>query len=251
VPTACRPSLGNDMPRQKYLPHFAHLRYSIGALMLQERPEFCAAIGKCVGFWSFVDNEMGNLFSLVLGTDSEAALAVFLWLRRMRSQIELTKLAPEYKLTDPEELRVCKALLRRYGSLEGERNDLAHGCYGIAPDNPSILFWIAVQEHVHFQTDALSKEAKWQMDADRHARLKDKLYVYRQPDFDALYRDMEEFWRAVFYFNGYLRDRKNPQRVAEFQQLCARWLPPNSHLLIRNLYAKWLFFRCPQYCPCA
>lgn len=208
------------MPRQKYLPHFSHLGYSMGALMLKERAEFCTSIGKCIGFWSFVDNEMANLFSLVLGTESEAALAVFLSLRRSQNQIRTTSIAAKHVLSDPE-LKVCEALLRRYAELESERNDLAHGCYGICPDDQTILFWISVDEHVHFQTDVLSKEAKGRFDADRHAKLKEKLYVYRQGDFDRLYGDMEEFWSAAFYFNGYLRDRENPGRLAEFQKLCA------------------------------
>lgn len=221
------------MPRQKYLPHFSHLRYEIGALMLKERPEFCGAIGKCIGFWSFVDNEIGNLFSLVLGTESEAELAVFLSLRRSHAQIKTTSIAAMHALVDPE-LKACEALLKRYAELEAERNDLAHGCYGICPDDEGVLFWIGVDDHVHFQTDVLSKESKGKFDADRHARLKKKLYVYRQSDFDRLYEDMEEFWWAIFYFNGYLRDRKSPGRLAEFQNICAF---PQIALAISNIDA--------------
>jgi hypothetical protein len=31
---------------------------------------------------------------------------------------------------------------------------------------------------------------------------------------------MEQFWWAIFYFNGYLREPKNAGRAAEFQRLC-------------------------------
>ena len=32
---------------------------------------------------------------------------------------------------------------------------------------------------------------------------------------------MEEFWSAVFYFNGYLRNPTNAGRAGEFAELCA------------------------------
>jgi hypothetical protein len=58
----------------------------VGALVLKERPHFGEAIGQCIAIWSYVDNEMGNLFGLLLGTESDAALEVFLSLRRFSNQ---------------------------------------------------------------------------------------------------------------------------------------------------------------------
>ena len=83
-------------------------------------------------------------------------------------------------------------------SLETERDYLAHGCFGVCPDDPSLLFCIAVKHHVHFQTATLSKESKGEFAAERHARLKKNLYVYRSTDLQRLYEDMEQFWWAIF-----------------------------------------------------
>jgi hypothetical protein len=47
------------------------------------------------------------------------------------------------------------------------------------------------------------------------------LYVYRSADLQSLYEDMEQFWWAIFYFNGYRREPKNAGRAAEFRRLCA------------------------------
>jgi hypothetical protein len=44
-----------------------------------------------------------------------------------------------------------------YKSLESERNDLGHGCFGICQQDPDLLLWIALKYHVHFQVDTLSK----------------------------------------------------------------------------------------------
>lgn len=207
------------MPRQPYLPTFAHLNYAVGALVLKNRPDLCAAIGKCIAIWGQVDNEMGNLFSLLLGTESDAALEVFLSLRRFSNQRDALSAAAKHRLQG-EELHVFEAILGVYKSLEDERNKLAHGCFGISDDDPDVLFWIEVKNHVHFQTDVLSVEARGVVSEDRHSRLKQNLYVYRRADLDALYSQMEEFWWTAFHLNGYLRDPRHPGRVEEFRQLC-------------------------------
>ncbi|MGH8645899.1 MAG: hypothetical protein ACREX4_16140 [Gammaproteobacteria bacterium] len=113
-----------------------------------------------------------------------------------------------------------EAMMVVYGSLESDRNSLAHGCFGVCPEDSTILFWIDVKDHVHFQTEVLSKESRGEIPDDRHARLKEKLYVYSLSDLDDLHNKMEEFWWAVFYFNGYLRDPKNKWRAEEFTRLC-------------------------------
>jgi hypothetical protein len=145
---------------------------------------------------------------------------VFLLLRRASNQAKALQGAAKYALSG-RELTAFEALMKVYTSLETERNALAHGCFGICPDDPSLLFWIDVKDHVHFQTETLSKESKGEFAADRHAILKEKLYVYRPTDLQSLHDDMEQFWWAIFYFNGYLREPKNAGRAAEFQRLCA------------------------------
>jgi hypothetical protein len=208
------------MARQPYLPNFAKLNYSIGALVIKERPDLCAGIGKCVAIWSQVDNEMGNLFSLMLGTESDAALEVFLSLRKSHNQFEALQLAAKYSLAD-EKFLCFEAMMMIYKGLETDRNCLAHGCFGICPEEPTVLFWIAVKDHVHFQVESLSKESRGEFSEDRHAKLKEKLYVYRLSDLDALYNKMEEFWWTIFYFNGYLREPNNTGRIEEFRRILA------------------------------
>jgi hypothetical protein len=207
------------MARQPYLPAFAHLDYSVGALVLKENPQLSAAIGNCIAIWSYADNEMGNLFGLLLGTRSDAALEVFLSLRRFSNQQEALSAAARHTLKDAV-LTAFNALLFVYRSLEKERNDLAHGCFGACPQDPTILFWIHVKDHVWVQTEVLSKESRREIDGDRHARLKEKMFVYRLSDLENLYQRMEEFWWAAFYFNGYLREPSNTGRLAEFHRLC-------------------------------
>jgi hypothetical protein len=176
---------------------------------------------------------MGNIFSLLLGIESDAAVQVFLSLRRASNQVEAMQTAAQFSLRDPE-LTALEAMLVVYKSLETQRNDLAHGCYGICLDDPSLLFWIDVKHHVHFQTEALLLEKKGKIPENRHARLTQNLFVYRMSDFQELFRQMEEFWWATHYFSGYLREPSNPRRAAEFRKLCAY---PQIQLEIARLNA--------------
>jgi hypothetical protein len=206
------------MPRQPYLPVYEDRPYVVGAFVLKNRDDLAAPIGKIMSLWSQVDNEMGNLFSLLLGTESEAALAVFLTLRRASNQLEVLAEAAKYKLEDGD-LSTFKALSKVYGSLEKERNALAHACFGICETDPDLLFCIDLKAHVHFIVEALSSEARGNISTNRHARLKENMYVYRKADLDKLYQDMESFWWAAFYFNGYLRNPAEAGRIAELAKL--------------------------------
>jgi hypothetical protein len=111
-----------------------------------------------------------------------------------------------------------------YGSLERQRNDLAHGCFGVCPDDEDLLFVISVEHHVLWQADILPKLAKIGSEGsmpvpDPHQGLQENMYVYRLKEIERLHAEMEEQWWDMFYFNGYLRQRNDHRRVAEFQRL--------------------------------
>jgi hypothetical protein len=128
---------GLAMPNP-YLPRFHDKKYSVGFEALNSRPKFEAAIGRCIAIWSYVDEALGGLFGILLGTKSDAAPKVFLILRRSTNQLRALDAAAEGALSG-DELAVYKALMVEYGSLESQRNNLAHGCFGICPDEE----WIA------------------------------------------------------------------------------------------------------------
>lgn len=119
-----------------------------------------------------------------------------------------------------QDLKVFSALMIVYGALEKQRNDLAHGCFGYAPDNEEYIIWIELKNHLSFQTRVISSERRGDsITGDRHIELKKNMFVYQMQDFDRLYNDMNEFWQAIFWFNGYLREPRNPRRIEEFKNL--------------------------------
>lgn len=86
---------------------------------------------------------MGHLFIPLLGTESDAALAVFLNLRRARNQREGLAAAARFKLVGAD-FGTFKALMTVYGSLEAERNTLAQSFFGICPEDANLLYCIEI-----------------------------------------------------------------------------------------------------------
>jgi hypothetical protein len=203
---------------QPYLPTFSDKRYSVGFEALKERPAFTSAIGRCISVWSYVDNELGGLFGILLGTDSEAAHRVFVILRRWSHQRDALDAAAEGRLSN-DEMAVYRSLIVEYKGLEAQRNELAHGCFGVCPDDEDLLFVIGVRHHVLWQADILPKHLKGEIPVDSHEGLKQHMCVYRMSDLDALYRQMMQLCWDMFYFNGYLREPHNSGRLAEFRKL--------------------------------
>src|SRR5262249_25974674 len=148
---------------------------------IKERPAFAEMIGHCISIWSYVDNEIGGLFGILLGTESEATHRVFLVLRRWSNQKDALNAAAEARLSG-DEMNLYQALISDYKSLESQRNVLAHSCFGICPDDDSLLFVIKVEHHVLWQADMLPKHMKGMIPADAHEGLKQEMFVYRLPE---------------------------------------------------------------------
>ena len=206
------------MARQPYLPGFEHLDIGVGALVLANRPDLTSAIGNCIALWSYADNEIANLLGILLETDSEVAIEVFSKLRRSASQIEVLGSAAKIKLAG-EDLEFYTAMISAYASLEQQRNALAHGCFGVASNDESVLLWISVKDHARFQTNVLARSARGEVVVDPHKELKDRLFVYRKADLSELFREMEQFWDAARHFNSYLRFRPSPVQLSEFKRI--------------------------------
>jgi hypothetical protein len=117
------------MARQPFLPTFDGSPYLVGYAALDSKPEFAKLIGLCIALWSYVDNEIGTMFGLVFGVRSQAALEVFLTLRRSSNQQQALAAAAKHKLTGKNKL-AFDALMLVYKSIESQRNDLCHGCFG-------------------------------------------------------------------------------------------------------------------------
>lgn len=84
---------------QPYLPTFANKPYAIGFNTLNERPAFASAIGRCIGTWSYVDNEVQGLFGILLGIESPPVYRLFQLFHR--GLISETHLTPQPRASSP------------------------------------------------------------------------------------------------------------------------------------------------------
>jgi len=203
---------------QPYLPTFKDKRYHVGFNGLKARPKFQAAIGRIITLWSYVDNELGGLFGVLLKTDSEAAYRVFLVLRRWSNQRQALDAAAQAALTG-DELLTYRALIVEYGSLEAQRNNVAHGCFGNCPDDDDLLFMVKIEHHVIWQAEILPRLIAGKIVPDPHQGLIENMWVYRMSDLERLENQMEQLWWDMFHFNSYLRQPNAPGRAAEFRTL--------------------------------
>jgi hypothetical protein len=209
------------MSRQPFLPSYQNKDYSIGFSVITHRPEFARLIGECIGIWSYVDNEMGTMLGLLLGSRSEATIDVFLSLRRSANQREALSTAAKHSLrTNDEAMLAFDAVMITYKSLESQRNDLAHGLFGVMPDVEDALLWIEVRHHIHFMTDVFAKEAMGVVDYDRHAILCQNLFVYKLSDIRSLHKEILDFYLAPFHFNGWIQRQGTVLGERQFQSLC-------------------------------
>jgi hypothetical protein len=193
------------MARQPFLPVYTGSSYSIGAGVINERPEFVAAIGRCVAFWSFIEHQMAILLGVILKADNEASIAVFTKLRRGSNQREAIEAAARATLDEPTQ-KLLGAILKVVRSNEKERNDLVHGHWGILADRTDLALWVENDHHSAWNTKVLNSE-------DRkvhvgHEELRQRLFVYPLSDIEDAYMRMNETWAILFDFIGYVRGSK-------------------------------------------
>lgn len=206
------------MARQPYLPHFSHLDFAVGAGVLDNRPELAARLGRCIAVWSYADNEMGHLLGILLETNAPVAQEVFGQLRRSAKQIEVLEIAARHKLFE-RELELFNSIVGAYKYLEKERNCLAHGCFGVASNDETVLLWLPVKDHLEFQTGVLSKLANGVNVEDLHEHLRTRMYVYRESDLSGIEDDMKSFRKLAGQFNVYLRFHMAPNRAEKLAEM--------------------------------
>lgn len=118
------------MPRQPYRTRFSDLTgVSLG--WNQVHPKFHIAFAKCIMLWSIVDTKTAELLSGLMGTHSPAMIEVFQTLRRATNQTQALASAAHRYNFEPGVREGFDAMLTLYKSLEAQRNDLAHGIFGI------------------------------------------------------------------------------------------------------------------------
>lgn len=182
------------------------MSFGIGPGCLAQRPHLAGLIGQCIAMWNDAELQMALSLGAILKVNSDAAVALYLAIRTSRTQRDAMS-AVARLLLSKEDLEVFEAVLSVYGSLEKQRNALAHGLFGVADDLPDAVLWSDIQDHANFLINLYNKEYQNVSVADPHEKLRRDMYVYTKSDLQELLGQLVELQRAVFYFHCHHQPR--------------------------------------------
>jgi hypothetical protein len=182
------------MSRQPFLNHPAIRRamrktphpapmWGMGSETRMQRPDHIAKIGECLTLWPDVDTQLALLLASLLKADAAPTVAVYSVLRRATGKAEAIRAAAAVSLDEPGQQLVA-AILAVTQSIEGQRNDLAHGHWGASDLIPEGILWLdgtyTIDFHVkHRQRVVIERQI---FDSDIQFRL----YYYTLRDFDEI-----------------------------------------------------------------
>lgn len=193
-----------------------------GVGYVEDRPLAAAIIARIITSWPDVEVQCTRLLGVLMGTNVIAAAAVFGSLRSSRAQIEALSAAAKAVLSKTD-FELFSAHMLRRASLEKERNDLAHGCFGVSPAIPDTIIWAS-------QTDYLTFTASVKHDPEAGERFRKAQAVYELGTLERIAQEIEEFHLQLGSFTGYLRALEDGARGTEFRAKRYTELCSQSHI---------------------
>jgi hypothetical protein len=192
------------MPRQplkRVIPLADKPKLLFGIACPEKRPQLTTLVSNILLAWPHVESHMAVVLGQILGTDSEAALAVYEILRRSSNQREAIETAARIKLSTRDQ-ELLSAILSVHKSIEADRNAFAHGHIGWTDALPDALLWITASDYIrfilHVQNGMLGSESEW------YQPLSERTFVYTIADLSTISTDVREIWRAWLHFGTML-----------------------------------------------
>jgi hypothetical protein len=218
----------SNTPRQPLHKRYPKAKPSVDPGYLEDRPEAAALIAECIARWTQVETDLARLLAVLLRANTEPAIAVFLILRSGRLQSEALSAAAQVVL-DAEAYELFSAIMNVRQAVEKERNHLAHGQYGGAPQVKEGVLWI---DPTHFTQWAVKMAAAGGMTtAEDWEWLRQRTFVYEPADIVSISKQIEELSAIIGKFVALLLNPDAQQRERLYRQLCA--LPPLRRELSR------------------
>jgi hypothetical protein len=198
-------------------------RATFGVGYVEDRPQAAAIIGRIITSWSDIEVQCARLLSELMETNAAPAIALFSSLRSSRAQFDGLEAVANVVLNEAD-FDLFSAYMVRRSSLEKERNDLAHGCYGVAITIPNGIVWVSQADYIKF-----SAEAKASPDALEHLseQFRQKQFVYEYGTLERIAQEIEEYFNQLGFFTGYLYARRSGPhgsafRAQRYPQLCSQ-----------------------------
>ena len=189
---------------------------TMGVGYLEDRPKAAALVGRIITSWADIEIQCARLLAELMGTNIPAAAAVFGLIRNSRSQHDAMRAAAETVL-NKKDLLLFNANIKRKEALEKERNDLAHGCFGVSLSIPDDIVWVAQSDYLAFTAAHKANEKPFD--------LRSKQFVYELGTLERIAQEIAEFYNQIGFYTGYLVARHSGQegkafRATRYLELC-------------------------------
>ncbi|MDD2750509.1 MAG: hypothetical protein PHX24_10560 [Acidithiobacillus sp.] len=203
----------------------------MGVGYIEDRPKAAAIVGRIVTSWADIEIQATRLLAELMGANIPQVAAVFGSLRNTRSQSDALVAAAETVLNE-QDLLLFHAYIARKASLEKERNDLAHGCFGVSVSIPDHIVWVAQSDFLAFTAAHKANHKTFE--------LKERQFVYELGTLERIAQEIVEFYDQLGFFSGYLSARHDGSRGEAFREqrypeLCAQ---PHINEAILAIKAK-------------
>ena len=121
---------------------FPEAKVTMGVGFIEDRPKAAALVGRIITSWADIEVQLTRLLAELINAETPAVSAVFGSIRSSRSQSDAIEAAAKVVL-NADDILLFKAYIKRKASLEKERNDLAHGCFGVSVNIPDHIVWVS------------------------------------------------------------------------------------------------------------
>ena len=192
---------------------------TFGVGYVEDRPKAASIIARIVTAWADIEVQCARLLAELMGTNVPATAAVFSSIRNSKVQHDALNAAAKAVLSQPDHELFSAHMVRRT-ALERERNDLAHGCFGVSVALPDAVIWVSQTDYILFDANRLH-------DTAAHEIFRSKQAVYDPGTLERIAQDVTEFHTQLGSFRGYLFARREGAQGAAFRanrypQLCSQ-----------------------------
>lgn len=212
------------------LPKYRKAKVTFGIGALEQRPEAALGIAKCIGYWTYVESANARLLSILMGANTETAVAVYLSFKNTVTKNDAMQAAAELRLS-AEDMLLFRALMAYKNSVEKERNALAHGMFGVNNSIKDGVVWAHPTTYTNYQAMVEVHGVTEELSA----KLYKSCFVYLVGDLETLALEIEDLEHQIGCFGGYLLSTDETFRATRYHQLCAE---PRVAKEIRTILQK-------------
>lgn len=211
--------IASNSSRKPLAKTYPNAKVIMGVGYIEDRPKAAALVGRIITSWADIEVQCARLLAELMGANIPQAAAVFGSLRSSRAQSDAISAVAEVVLNE-RDLLLFQAHIARKASLEKERNDLAHGCFGVSVGIADHIVWVS-------QSDFLAFTAAHKANNRDTFDLRAKQFVYELGTLERIAQEIVEFYHQLGFFTGYLVARHDGVagevfRMTRYQELCSQ-----------------------------